>query len=207
MTVMPKVAHVDEEEALEMGARVLQSDPDPKVVWVLKVHAEIPPPEQPGVRIVTCERDPRDLLLSFRRFMKTSFEHALEASEQMVFFSKLYDHYPDDVLHKVRFEEIDRQPVALINGLAAFLGLTFSEQQAQAVAERFSRDNVKKMIDKTLGEEARVDRKVDGGTGFQSGHISGDVGRDWRSLMSEAEKKLVTARFQDWLTAHGYGLE
>ncbi|MBF0588427.1 MAG: sulfotransferase domain-containing protein [Magnetococcales bacterium] len=218
--VQPAEGYVDEDEAIELGLK-LANRPTPELeaddsAWVLKVHASVLPCSPNAIRIISCIRDPRDVLVSFRRFMRVDFERALQAAESVLTFHDLYGNYPPSLVHLLDYREIGASPEALIGRMAAFLGVSLTAESITEIAQRFSRRNVKQIVDKMAvlddASLAKVERyhqgdsyrMADRETAFNTDHISADPNKDWRQRLSENEKRVVEARFGPWLRAHGY---
>ena len=57
--------------------------------YVFKIHT-ILKSDLPRSRILTTIRDPRDLCISFKEFMKTDFNTALNATKSLLNYEKIY---------------------------------------------------------------------------------------------------------------------
>jgi len=184
----------------------------------IKVHARYEG-SLPGLKIICNLRDARDALVSYMNFMHCSFEEAIEGFSDSL---ELVDYYLDktrfDVLD-VRYEDIMHRPEEAITRIATFIGLPVSSEQAARIANDYSREKVRSYV-AGLG-----DNKSDGGgrhtgtalrnadgsirryddvTGFQSGHVSGSVGGEWRTLLKPAQQAQLSVLTGNWLARYGY---
>ena len=225
--VFPEEGYLNEEESLQMGNEAVKIKGENHRVLVLKVHSIISP-ALPNQKIITSIRDPRDVLVSFRRFMHSSFSRALHTGDTIGLFSDIYSKYPPEIVHSVDYRSIENSPIEIITNLASFINVKISEEDAQNIANKFSRSNVNNLINslheksqKNLNVDANYDsenyslvvmsdnknRLVDKQTAFQTGHISPDQKRNWRTELTDYEKKIATDKYFDWLQAHKYPLE
>lgn len=74
--VFPEVVPQSDEAMFRLAQEDAWKSEDPRHKWVLTVH-HILRPDLPLSKIITTHRDPRDVIVSFRQFMKTDFEAAL----------------------------------------------------------------------------------------------------------------------------------
>jgi hypothetical protein len=224
--VLPESVPKDEQLAFDLARREAWADNNSRRVWVLKVHGVILRTDLPLSKIITCIRDPRDVLVSFRTFMDTTFEHALATSAGVKRYAEMYREYPQDLLLSVRYDEIETRPAQVVRRVAGFLGVPLLPADEVEIAERFSRERVRQLADNVtqsvlnrLGSGAGVSaeevvlhgqtlkRAFDPSTGFQTGHVSGNRSGDWRRLLSNEEKRQVRETFGDWFERNGYPAE
>jgi len=171
-------------------------------------------------------RDPRDILISFQRFMKTDFNRALLVAQVATEFDEIYCSYPKEILLSIEFEEITRTPLAITKQICRYLGIEVEEAKHQAIVNEYLKEKVAARIDQITsdlkqrlqrGEAVRRNeivylsdenyRAFDTKTGFQTGHVSTYENNDWRSLLSEAEKHQVSQTIGPWLQKKGYPLK
>lgn len=221
--VLPARVPQETADMLELAQQVAWPDTDPAKVWVLKVHGVMLRADLPHSKIITSIRDPRDVLVSFQRFMNTSFEHALSICEGVKRYPDNYRHHPDSLLLKVSYADIQAAARDVIARVAAFLDADLHAGEAARIEAQFSRERVRKLIESTdarvfgrLRENTAVERDevvlqgnqvaraYDPATAFQSGHVSGYRDGDWRQLLTEDEKRSVHERFGDWFERHGF---
>ena len=221
-TVEPAyIPHTDEDAILQAVDFAFPCN-DPARTWVLKVHS-VMNPGLPRSRIITVHRDPRDVLVSYKEFMKTSFDEALGHARDVLIFTERYSHYDPDYLKLIAYNDIETRPVDLIIELAEFLAIQLNSPIAEEISEKYSRKKVQDIIKKADESLARkiinnapVDKRqivylsstnyraFDPDTGFQTGHVSPRQTGDWRNILSAEEQDLVNSEFGDWLKQYGY---
>jgi hypothetical protein len=220
--VLPERVPIDD-QAMYALAQQAWLDSDPSRIWVLKIHGTILRTDLPRSKIITCIRDPRDVLVSFRRFMDTSFEHALAISTGVKRYVEGYAHHPADLLLRVEYEDVESRPAEVLRRVAIFLDVPVSVADELQILAMFGRESVRQRVadisedlrqrlnagsavdaDEVILRDQAIVRAFDVGTGFQTGHVSGSKSGDWRSLLSDDEKRTVHERFGDWFEQHGY---
>ncbi|MBF0589694.1 MAG: sulfotransferase domain-containing protein [Magnetococcales bacterium] len=226
LEVLPESVPSNHEEVLAIARQRAWVDEDPNRIWVLKLH-RILRPDLPHSLFITCRRDPRDVVVSYRRFMRTSFEQSLSAPRSM------FDHLaaygaalPSERLFVSDYDGITASPELLIQSLAQFLGQSLSADQVTAIAEMYARKKVQQRIDEA---EKRLHHKIatnqpishhevvmleagnyrafDQSTGFQSGHMNADPNQNWRTQLSDEEKAICLKEFGTWMRDNGYPSE
>jgi hypothetical protein len=222
-TVLPEKVPQMDTQMIELARCEAWNDTDPRRVWVLKVHTLLAR-EVPKSRIVTIIRDPRDVLVSYRRFMHTTFEHAMDITEQTVVrFADAYADYPPELLFHASYLDIEKRPADLLRRMVDYLDLAITPEAIAQTVEKFSRAKVRQLIEKTsrrvmhrIKRQAPVNRDevvvlgqdniraFDPNTGFQTGHISGSRSGDWRTELSEREKRIIRERIGGWIVRHGF---
>lgn len=221
-SVLPEKILQSDEMALDLANRQALADSDPNNVWALKVH-HLLPANLPRSRIITSIRDPRDVLVSFRRFMNTTFDDALVACEDVVTYAETYRSYPPEVLLKIDYADIEERPVRVTSQVAGFLGVPLDATDNARIVETLSREKVKTRIEEATAmvlesvrqnlpvprasvvtDGDRIIRFFDPTTGFQSGHVSEHRSGSWRVQLADTEKQAVMDRLGDWLTRNGF---
>jgi hypothetical protein len=224
-TVLPEKVPQSTLQVVELAHRDAWTDRDPNKVWILKVHG-IMARELPKSRIITSFRDPRDVLVSYRHFMNTTFENAIAVIDSVVQLSDAYRSYPPELLLWTDYEDIAIRPAELIQRLADFLAIRITPKHITETVEKFSREKVKQLIEQTnqrvlkrIQQRAPVDRdevvllgqnnfrSIDPSTGFQTGHISDNQSGSWRAQLSDEEKRIIHERIGDWIVKRGLPLE
>nr|CRH05444.1 putative sulfotransferase [Candidatus Magnetococcus massalia] len=224
-TVLPTEVPKRDQEMADLAQHQAWQDSDPNRIWVLKVHAQLEE-KLPHSRIITTMRDPRDLLISFRRFMGCDFETALKQALLAVEQHDAYAKYGEDVLLKLHYRDVTETPDDTLRHICSFLGISVAGGELATIVDRFSRErvaqhteaitqNLKSRLQK--GEEVLEQevvmvaenklRAYDRNTGFQSGHVSSEAAASWRMLLSDEEKLQVHQKLGEWLVNNGYGLE
>lgn len=224
-TVLPERVPQKDEEMFDMARRDAWTDADPARAWVFKVHRPLWP-DLPKSRLITSVRDPRDVLVSIRRFLNVGFEDALIAAYDVVRYAEAYRNHAPAVLLNIDYRDIEERPAEVIGRVAAFLKVSVSADDADRIASDFSRERVRQLIDATtqsvlhrLKENIPVERTevvVEGGqvtrvydvvTGVQTGHVSDYRSGDWRTSLTGSEKCVVQERFADFIARHGFSPE
>jgi len=222
-TTLPKRPPQQVHEMLEIARREAWPDNDPSRVWVLKIHGLLLRRDIPQSRIITSLRDPRDVLVSFMRFMNTSFEHALETSAGVMRYAEAYRDFPPELMLIVDYADIEARPATVAMTVARFLDAPLAPVDAQRIVERYSRERVRELTEQTTRSlqeklaagiaiprdevvlrDEKVERAFDVTTGFQTGHITSAIPGEWRKLLSAEQKRRVSERFGDWLERHGF---
>ena len=219
--VFPKDVPQEDRDMLALAAQGLQ-DRDPTNVWTLKVHKPIKR-NIPRSRFIATYRDPRDALVSYKRFMRCDFECALEA---MILSTRACDYYrsfPAELCLHLEYRDIVKTPRDVVQRIAEHIGCPITSEIASEVVNEFSKANVKQRIRDTEasverraalgdpitpGEVVRLgpqnQRAFDLTTGFQSGHVSDYREGDWKNSLTLAEKDRMLTVLGPWLRDNGY---
>ncbi len=222
LTVLPEKTPQASEEMLQLAQQQAWLDDDPKRIWVLKIHGVLNK-GLPHSKIITSQRDPRDMLISYSRFMRIPIEHALSNPHAMIEALEHYRQFPADQLFEASFNAIVATPHHVISDIARFLSLPLSEAQAQAIADDWGPHMVQRRINaierevqQKISRNEPVEREkvvvlaedniraFDPASGFQSGHIAPDPSQNWRTLLTDAQKEICLEQFGDWIRANGY---
>lgn len=222
--VLPQRVPQEREDMFELARREAWTDTDPARIWVLKVHGTLFRPDLPRSKIITSLRDPRDVLVSFRRFMNTSFEHALRISEEIRKYPEAYRDFPPGMVMSVDYEDIKTHPRRLLREIGEFLGVGLAVGAEADIVAAYSRQRVRQMTEQTtadvmirlrenavvardevvLRDGAQVERVYDPATAFQTGHVSDYRDGDWRRLLTDEEKRQIAESFGDWFERNGF---
>ena len=151
------------------------------------------------------------------RFSDRTFEMALEGT---VRFKRFYNTYVksgrDDAL-ALFFPDINAHPEATIKKIADFIGLQVTSDEVATIKEKFTKTNVKKIIQKNdqnlaVKEDAGIPidsreiirpkhtdrtRSFDQQTGFQTGHVSNYKKSDYREKLSASQIEEIESKFRD----------
>lgn len=220
--VEPEDMPRQDRDRISLAKQVAVHSTDPRKTWVLKVHL-IMPPNFPRSKVITTHRDPRDVCVSFKEFMKASFERSLQAAKNMTGYADAYSSYAPDYLLSLPYEAIEAKPEQAVLQIAGFVGAKLEEQDARQVADKFSRNNVARLVEKTDADvKARLRDKVpvdprdivrlsatnfrarDRQTGFQTGHVSRRKTGDWAKVLTVSQQDILANEFGDWLQKYGY---
>ena len=219
--VFPKETPQADRDMLALAAQGLQ-DRDPTNVWTLKVH-EFIKRNIPRSRFITTHRDPRDALVSYKRFMRCDFERALEAMMQSTRTCDYYRSFPAELCLHLEYRDIVNTPRDVVQRIAEHIGCSITSEIASEVVNEFSKANVKQRIRDTEasverraalgdpiapGEVVRLgtqnQRAFDLTTGFQSGHVSDYREGHWKNSLTLAEKDRMLTVLGPWLRHNSY---
>ena len=190
--------------------------------YVFKVH-NILKPEFPKSKILTTIRDPREICLSFKEFMRTDFNSAFTAAKSITKFEKEYKNYDRNYLRFFRYENIEKKPIETILNIADFINCKISIKDAENISIKYNKNSVKQLIkknnDKLLhkikNKEKIINseiiyfskdnfRSFDSNTGFQTNHISNRITGDWKNFFSQDEIELMNLEFKVFLEKYLY---
>lgn len=219
--VFPKEVPHSHNEVMAIAEQGLQ-DKDPINVWTLKVHGVVKP-DVPRSRFITINRDPRDALISFKRFMGCEFERALESMMRSTQICDYYGSFPSELCLQLDYRDIVKSPRDVVQRIAGHIGCPVTSETASEIVNEFSKANVKQRIRDT---EASLERRAAAGdpitseeivsvgpqnhrvfdlaTGFQSGHVSDYQEGDWKDSLTLAEQERMHAVLGPWLQQNGY---
>jgi len=219
--VFPKDVPQKDRDMLALAAQGLQ-DKDPTNVWTLKVHRSIER-NIPRSRFITTHRDPRDALVSFKRFMRCDFERALKAMMGSVSLCDHYRNFPAELCLHLEYRDIVKTPRDVVQRIAEHIGCPITSEIASEVVNEFSKSNVEQRIRDaeasverraalgdpiTPGEVVRLgprnQRAFDLTTGFQTGHVSDYREGDWKNSLTLSEKDRMLTVLGPWLRCNGY---
>ncbi len=228
--VFPKEALRTKQEIKAIYKKEALTDTNDCNHYVLACHAAIAT-NLPRCKYITNIRNPYDICASIYRFMNISkyslkLESAIYEAQQL---PQLIDHYSQvekDKLLIINFEHIDEKTITLIKNISKFLGVCVTEEFVHSLAEKYSRENLRKMIsenDRSLREklskkkiisdheiiirENEDIRSFDQKTGYQTGHVSEKKNEGWRSIFSQPQVEKIIDSLDDIATALGYRSE
>ncbi|MBD1140166.1 sulfotransferase domain-containing protein [Pelagibacterales bacterium SAG-MED38] len=111
--------------------------------YVFKIH-RILNPNLPRSKILTTIRDPRDVCISFKEFMKTDFDTALKAAKDLLQYEKVYKTYNRDYVKFFRYENIEKKSIETILEIANFIGYEINYKNAEEISLKYSKKEIKK---------------------------------------------------------------
>jgi len=220
--VEPKEIPQGSEEMIEMARKVSFPSIEPEKKWVLKVH-NVLTSDLPRSKIITIHRDPRDVCASFKEFMNESFERSLNVGMNVIQYINMYKTYEPDYALILSYDHIETRAVETILKIADFVDVKITKADAQKIAVKFSKNNVRNLIEKAdkkvklkkiKNKEIDPDELVylssnnyrvfDKNTGFQSGHVSKRKTGGWETFFTEHEKEVMNNKYGAWLKEYGY---
>ena len=220
--IYPKIIPQSDEKMLDIYNKEALPDQNDLNKYVFKVHT-ILKPNIPRSKILTIIRDPRDICISFKEFMKTDFKSSLKATKSILNFTKIYNHFEKDYLMILKCENIGEKPIDTIIEIGKFINCKVEHNLAEKISKKFSKDNVKNIIkenDNNLNLKIKENKEVskseivyfskdnyrsfDINTGFQTGHVSKRNSGDWKKALSSEEIEIINSQFKDFLIENNY---
>ena len=190
--------------------------------YVFKVHT-ILKSDLPKSKILTTIRDPRDICISFKEFMKTDFNTALNAAKTLLNYEKIYNTYNKDYLKFFRYENIENNPIDIILEVANFIGCNIDIKIAEKISLKYNKNKIKELIknnDKNLLSKIKNKEEInkssivyfskdnyrsfDTKTGFQTNHISNRNSGDWKKKFSLKEIEIINFEFKDLISKYKF---
>ena len=221
INVLPiKIPKSDQEffEIFEKQSLIDQNDSNK---YVFKIH-HILKSNLPRSKILTTIRDPRDICISFKEFMKTDFDTALKAGKSLLKYEKIYKIYNKDYLRFFRYENIENKPIEAILEIANFIGYKINYKDAEEISLKYNKKKVKNLIKRNdenllsqIENKEDLDkssivyskdsyRSFDTKTGFQTNHISNRNSGDWKKFFSSKEIEILNFEFRDFISEYKF---
>ena len=196
-------------------------DQDNSNKYVLKVH-HILRSNLPRSKILTLIRDPRDICISYKEFMKTDFNTALKATKSILDYEKTYKTYDKNYLKFFRYENIENNTIQTILEIANFIGYEIDLKIAHEIRLKYDKEKIKKIIKKNDKNLTKIRdkediyksnivylsknnyRSFDTKTGFQTNHISNRKSGDWKRSFSKKEIEIINLEFKDLICRYNF---
>ena len=196
-------------------------DKDFKNKYVLKVH-QILKANINKSKILTTIRDPRDVCVSYKEFNKCDFNESFKAAKGLIALSTIYRSFDKKYICIIRYEDIETSSIEIILKISKFLEIEIDENKAKEISIKYSKSNIKKLINEKeneinnkLKKKIPIDKKeivnflgtqrvYDLKTGFQSNHISSRNTGDWKKKLDKSQVEILNKEFKDWLEEFGY---
>ena len=220
--VEPSLVPQNDSEMFEIYNNKAVNELNNNLRFILKIHTLLKP-NLARSKIITIVRDPRDVCISFKEFMKTNFNESLNATKSLIHFSKIYKNFNKNYMLILKYENIVKNPIEIILKIAKFLNENINHSQAVEISKKFSKKNVIEIINKKNKElkekilnKSKIDKKeiviisnqnvraYDKNTGFQTGHVSQRKSGDWEAIFSNTEKEILNNQFKEWLIEFEY---
>ena len=222
INVLPIEIPQSDQKFFEIFKNQSISDQNDTNKYVFKVHA-ILKPDLSRSKILTTIRDPRDICISFREFMKTDFNKALKAAKSLLNYERIYKTYNNDYLKFIKYENIENNSIETILEIASFIGYKINFKIAEEISLKYNKTRIKKLIknnDENLLSKIKNKEKInkskivffskdnyrsfDTKTGFQSNHISNRNSGDWKKFFSSKEIEIINFEFKDLLSKYKF---
>ena len=155
--------------------------------------------------------------------MKCDLDNAIKVAKRHSDVVDYYKQMSKKNLLTIQFEDIESDAINTVKEIALFLQINLTEQNAELISSKFSKEKVKSIIkkcetdiDKRMKETGKVNeneivhisssniRALDMDTGFQSGHVSGHLSREWRNMFSKLEIENIVDSIDDTAIKLGY---
>ena len=222
LNVLPMEVPQNDQKFFEIYKNQSLSDKNVSNKYVFKVH-KILKPGLPKSKILTTIRDPRDVCISFKEFMKTDFNTALKAARKLLEYEKIYRTYEKNYIKFLRYEDIENNPNKIILEIANYIGYEINSKIAEKISIKYNKNNIKKLIrnnDENLFMKIKNKEKInksdivyfsqdnyrsfDGKTGFQTNHISNRSTGDWEKKFSSEEIEIINLEFKDLISEYKF---
>ena len=157
--------------------KALKESPGENEVYCVKTHYLIEPKQSSETLFITTYRDIRDVVVSFMKFMRTSFEYTISGVRESM---KLVDTYLESRASNVlgiRYDEIVNQPLDTIQKIDHFIGTGVCVEVMEEISP-----------------------------GFQRGHITSNKDGQWREVLTEEQQRILMRETSDWLKKYGFPL-
>ena len=220
--VEPSIVPQNDSEMFEIYNNKAVNELNNNLRFILKIHTLLKP-NLARSKIITTVRDPRDVCISFKEFMKVNFNESLNATKSLIHFSKIYKNFDKNYMLILKYENIEKNPIEIILKISKFLNENINHSQAIQISKKFSKKNVNEIINKKNKElkekifnNSKIDKKeiviisnqnvraYDKSTGFQTGHISQRNSGDWKKALSSEEIEIINSQFKDFLIENNY---
>lgn len=217
----PEKVPPDERRALE---RALMAPAKPGYVNCIKTHYCIPV-DRANIKIICNYRDIRDATLSYMRFMKCSFDAALESARASMSTTDHYLQAGSRNILPVDYDDVVGAPSLVVARVAAFIGVEATAAGIEDIVNQLSRERVsgrlKKLATVASGQDPESGprfesdshthiRNLDGSyraydreTGFQGNHITSGRPGEWREALSAEQQRMLNELAGEWLRRYG----
>lgn len=220
--IFPKESPRSDKDALLIYQNYSLKDNNSKNKYILKIHKPLPTNMEKS-KILTTIRDPRDICVSLKEFMKIDFKEALEATKPLNYFIKTYSQYSDKYLKFIKYEDMENKNIETLIEISRFINLNIDLELAGKISNQYNKNNIKELIKKNdnklinkIKNKDRILKKeivyfsnenfrsYDLNTGFQTGHVSARKSGDWKSKLSKNEIKIMNNEFKELLIKYNY---
>jgi hypothetical protein len=149
--IIPKRIPKSDKEMLKIHKNNLDIK-NKKIISIIKVHTLLDKYQLKDAFIFMTKRDPRDSLISYMRFMKVKnwdIAHKLEYISGYIDSVKhLRNTINSQFFLEIDYKDITLRPINLIMKILNFLKIDLKEDQIKYISKKYSKDSVKKMIEK-----------------------------------------------------------
>ena len=149
LNILPIHVPKNEQETFEIFNKESLIDKNETTRYVFKTH-HILKPNLLRSQIITTIRDPRDICISYKEFMRTDFDKALKSTKSILKFEKIYKTFNKDFLKFIRYEDIENKPIEIILEIAKFIGYEISCKNAEDISIKYEKRKVQDLIKKMM---------------------------------------------------------
>ncbi len=229
LNVLPEKVYKGHKEYFRMYRDIALKDDNSKNHYVFQCHSILALPLiKSRCKVITNVRNPYDTCASHYEFAKCSLGEAICNAVHVPLLNQHYSSLGPDKVFILPFEEIDERPINLIDKISKFLGLPIDKAAISAIAKKYSRENIVKIISKndgilydkiSKGQEISDDETIknkahkngigshDLLTGYQSRHISSRKSGEWRSAFSVGQIPEIVESLDEIAKSLGYKSE
>jgi hypothetical protein len=178
---------------------------------VVKTHAYIPGAERllesGQAKALYSHRDIRDVVVSLMKMQKTDFRQLRDEGMVYALLKEYEDWNRTGEILVSRYEDITAYLPREIGRIAAYLGVSLAEGEADELATEYALDRQKERINRFQTSqlaETLDGFKIDAKTLLHDNHINSGSQGQWRDALSRLEAALVEHMARDWMREHGY---
>ena len=217
--VLPKEAQASDAKSDEIFLRDVINNETERDRFVLKTHRLLNT-SLPKTKFIVNKRNPYEICASFFEFLKSDLQTAVDVAKALKEVISDYGSLGPEKCLFIEYNDIVDRPRDVIQQLSEYCQVKLSSAQQQELAQRFSKDNVKRQIDagrravttnpndfELVGGFQGHIRLFDKKTGFQSGHISDRKSGQWRNTFSLRQLQIVVSALDATATSLGYPSE
>lgn len=198
-------------------------------ISIIKIHKIIKREYANKTKILINLRDPRDAVISYKRFMKSQNFDLLEVTNFIQHFIDIISYYRKnhnkENLLELHYKDMIGNPEIIFPLLEDFLKIKIDNKMINKILEKFSKEKISKLIQEKeqlikekIKNKKKVDKKnlvtidaknvriFDEKTGFQSGHVSNYKEGEWKKYFSNKEILSINKKFEKWLILNNFSL-
>ena len=184
-----------------------------KIDFLLKTH--IPGSlaleliESKQAKNICTYRDPRDSICSRLKFQSVPFDMACNNIHYCLFMYDFFKKNTDTLF--ISFDNVKKQPLEEITGLAQYLDCNLDENQYQKINQETSLENSLKIAENIKNQTSeklfKSESLIDKTTLLHSNHIFGAKTGRWHDELNLEQKLIVNSLFKPWLLKYNYETE
>jgi hypothetical protein len=216
-----KVPQLDE-TSVRIYKEAVAAGNNPDTIYAYKVH-ELLNKDLEHSKFLTTIRDPREIAVSFMRFMKVDFENGFSVAKLLKGFVEAYSSYNTENVMFVNYNDIVQKPTHVLQSISGYMDVNLTSDKLALIADQLSPHEVRKnieIVDKRLNEQIAqtgeihasevvvIDadnfRLFDVNTGFQTGHVSGMASDAYRGSLTPDQVRMINDFYGDWLENYGF---